>query len=94
VSQYSYVAFRLIDLHQVPYETVASPLQAWFAWALYMSIYTIVTNYNEPLAPAQAHIHVAVHINVSQYSYIALQYIGLRNLHQVPYETVASLLEV
>ena len=27
VSQYSYVAFRLIDLHQVPYETVAPPLQ-------------------------------------------------------------------
>ena len=68
MSQYSYVALHYIGLHQVPYETVAPPLQAWFPWVLYMSFYTIVTNYNEPLAAAQAHIHVAAHINMSQYN--------------------------
>ena len=39
-----------------------------FAWDMYISFYTIVANYNEPPAAAQAHIHVAAHINVSQYS--------------------------
>ena len=55
-----------------------------------MFFYTIVTNYNEPLAAAQAHIFVATHINVSQYSHVALHYIGL---HQVSYETVAPPLQ-
>jgi len=57
---------------------------------MYMSFFTIFTNtnYNEPLAVAQAHIHVAAHINMSQYSYVAFCLIVL---HQVPYETVASI---
>ena len=55
-----------------------------------MSFYTIVTNYNEPLAADQAQNLVAAHINMSQYSYVALHYIGL---HQVPYETVAPPLQ-
>ncbi len=55
-----------------------------------MSFFTIFTHYNEPLAAAQAHIHVAAHINInmSQYSYVAFCLIVL---HQVPYETVASI---
>jgi len=59
---------RSIVLNQVPYETVAPPVQVRFALAFYMSFYTNFTNYNEPLAAAQAHIHVAAHINMSQYS--------------------------
>ncbi len=68
VSQYSHVALHYIGLHQVPYETVAPPVQVRYALALYMSFYTIITNYNEPLAAAKAHVHVAAHINMSQYS--------------------------
>ena len=59
---------NFIRLKQAPYETIAPPLQVRFALAFYMSFYTNFTNYNEPLAAAQAHIHVAVHINMSQYS--------------------------
>ncbi len=54
-----------------------------------MSLRAIVANYNEPPAAAQAHIHVATHINV--YQTASSSSIGL---HQVAYETVASSLQV
>ncbi len=60
------IALRSIGLRQVAYETVSSSLQVQFAWDVYMSFYTIVANYNAPPAAAQAHIHVAAHINDSQ----------------------------
>ena len=55
------LALRLICLRQVANETVASPLQVQFAWAEYISFYSLDNNYNEPLAVAQAHIYVATH---------------------------------
>ena len=57
-----------------------------FAWAEYISFHTIVTNYNEPLAAARAHIHVATHINVLKDG-VALRSIGL---HVVEYDAVGS----
>jgi len=38
------------------------------ACAIYISFYTIVINYNGPLAVTQDHIHVAAHIEESKYS--------------------------
>ena len=35
-------------------------------WAEYISFYGIVTDYNGPLATAQARIHVATHIEVAK----------------------------
>ncbi len=56
------VALRSIDLHQVLYDAVGSSrLQVQFAWAENISFHTIVTNYYEPLAAAQAHMHVVTH---------------------------------
>ncbi len=62
------VALRLIGLHQVAYEAVASVLQVQSSQVVYISFDTIVSNHHEPPAAAQAHIHVATHINGSQYS--------------------------
>ncbi len=53
------LSLRSIGLHQVTYEAVVSPVQVKVAWAVYITFYAIVANYNEPLAAAQAHIHVA-----------------------------------
>ena len=53
--------------HQVAYEAVALLLRMKFAWAVYITLHTIITNYNEPLAAAQAHIHVDTHINEAKY---------------------------
>ena len=58
------IALRLIGLRQVAYETAASPLQVQFAWAVYIYFFTIVAIYNEAPAAAQAHIHVAAHIEM------------------------------
>ena len=58
-------------------------------WPSYVTFYTIVTNYNEPLAAVQAHIHVATHID--DRAMVALRSIGLR---QVANDTVASPLQV
>ena len=69
----------------------ASSLQVQFAWDMYIFFYTIVVNYNEPPAAAQAHIHADTRIYVSKYSYLALRSIGLR---QVAYEAVASPIQV
>ena len=62
------LALRSICLRQVTYETVATPLQVLIAWAVYVTFYTIVANYNEPPTAAQAHIHVDTHIYVSKCS--------------------------
>ena len=62
------LALRSICLRQVTYETVVSPLQVLIEWAVYITFYTIVANYNEPLAPPQAHIHFDIHMNVSKCS--------------------------
>ncbi len=59
---------RPICLRQVAYETVASSLHVKVVWAVYITFYTIVANYNEPSAVAQAHIHIATHVNDSKYS--------------------------
>ena len=59
-----------IGHHQVAYKTVASLLQETLVWAEYISFYTINTNYNEPLATAQARIHVATHRKVAKYEAI------------------------
>ena len=59
---------RSICLHQVASETVASPLHVKVALAMYITFSTIVANYNEPPAAAQANIHIATHMNVSKYS--------------------------
>ena len=44
------------------------PLHVKVARAMYITFYTIIANYNEPSAAAQAHIHIATHINVSKCS--------------------------
>ena len=62
-----------------------------FTWALYIALYTIVTNYNEALAATQAHIDVDTHINGAKVVELALRSICLR---QVAYETAASPLQV
>ncbi len=56
-----YSKLRSIGHHQVAYEPVGLLIQVQFAFSAYVSFYTIVTNYNEPLAAAQAHIHGATH---------------------------------
>ena len=60
------LALRSIGLHQVTYEAVASPLQVKLACTEYISFYTIVANYNDSLAAAQAHIHVATLIKIAK----------------------------
>eukprot|EP00986_Skeletonema_menzelii_P017820 scaffold22293_cov116-Skeletonema_menzelii.AAC.1 len=68
-----------IGHHQVAYKTVASLLQE------------TLTNYNGPLATAQARIHVATYRKVAKYEAIlALKFCH----HQVAYKTVASRLQV
>ena len=53
--------------HQVPYKAVASRLQVKLAWAEYISFYTIVSNYDGPLAADIARIDDATHIKVAKY---------------------------
>ncbi len=43
------VALCSIGLHLDTYEAVESPIHVQFAWAVFMSLDTIVTNNNEPL---------------------------------------------
>ena len=62
------LALRSVGPHQVAYEAAASPLHVKVVWAVYITFYIIVANYNEPSAAAQAHIHVDTHINVSKCS--------------------------
>ncbi len=61
------LSLRSIGLHQVTYEAVVSPVQVKVACAVYVCFVTIVANYNEPLAAAQAHIQAITHTNVSKY---------------------------
>ena len=56
----------------------------------YLLYYTIVTNDNEPLAKALAHIHVAIHNEIAKEG-VALCSIGL---HLVAFENEASPLHV
>ena len=62
------LALRSVGPHQVAYEAAASPLHVKIVWAVYITFYTTIANYNEPSAAAQAHIHIATHIIVSKYS--------------------------
>ena len=65
----SYLGAHIVH-HQVTYKALASRLQVEVVWAEYISFYTIVTNYNGPLATAQARIDVATHIKVAKYGAI------------------------
>ena len=82
--------WSLAFIQQVAYEAIASLLQVQFAWAVYITFPTIVANYNEPLAAAQAHIHMAERIKCCR-KQLALYSIGL---HQDAFETAASPLQV
>ena len=53
--------------HQDTYETVASQLRVKFAWAEYITFYTIVANYNGALAADIARIGNATHIKAAKY---------------------------
>ena len=56
-----------IGHHQVAYTAVASRLHMEVVWDEYISFFAIVTNYNGPLASAQARIDVATHVKGSQH---------------------------
>ena len=59
-----------MDPHQTAYEAVSSRLQEQFVWAEYISFYTIITNYNGPLASDVACINIITHITVARYGAI------------------------